>query len=70
MQAGEGDMASAGLWGWETPVKEKEEADAKWGQPSFVYIAGSTSALKPRFFQLLPLLEPCGGDPRLFWHVS
>lgn len=38
------------------------EVDAKWGEPSSVYTAGSSPALKPRVFQLLHLFEPCGGD--------
>lgn len=51
-----------GLFGGTQEGYQGPEVDAKWGEPSSVYTAGSSPALKPRVFQLLHLFEPCGGD--------
>lgn len=38
---GVGRYVLVGLWGWETPAREKKEVGAKLSEPSFVYTAGS-----------------------------
>lgn len=53
-----------GLFGGDPGEYQGPEVHAKWGEPSPVYTAGSSPALKPRVFQLLYLFEPCGGDQR------